>query len=575
MALVLADRVQQTATANTTVSFTLSGSVSGFQSFSVIGNTNTTYYAATDASGSWEVGIGTYSTTGPTLTRTTILSSSNAGSAVTFVGTVNVFVTYPSSKSVEYEQTGGVIITDNSSNNALRITQTGAGNALVVEDSANPDTTPFVINSAGDVISGYTATIATQNYGGSPVTPKLQLQGASQDTTSISSFNWGTSTGSPANLILNKSIGGTIGTRGGLSVYGTDIGSITFNSDDGTNFVPSASILAEFDTVSQTGSGMPGRLVFSTTDPFGITPTERMRISSSGEVTIGGTTPFLDSSGALVVGQTNTTPILGLFRSDTSIVTNDILGSLSFYGNDTTGNNAIPLALISAVASGTHAAGDNPTDLVFSTTPDNTSAYVTALKITQAGDLQFNSGFGSVATAYGCRAWVSFDGTASGAFPGGTSTVTRVAGSSTATVTTTTAHGLIVGSTVQALTGVVAGTYVVTGSTSTTTFTFTTAATTALTNVSITFAVNSIYADGNVSSVADIAVGRYAVNFVTAFPDANYVMAGSSGNLSGVTTAARSVARDGAWTTGSALIRNMSSSGTASDDTYIGVAFFR
>jgi hypothetical protein len=100
MALVLADRVQETGTANTTVSFTLSGSVTGFQSFAVIGNTNTTYYSATDVSGNWETGLGTYSTTGPTLTRTTILSSSNSGSAVTFSGTVNVFVTYPSGSAV-------------------------------------------------------------------------------------------------------------------------------------------------------------------------------------------------------------------------------------------------------------------------------------------------------------------------------------------------------------------------------------------------------------------------------------------------------------------------------------------
>lgn len=105
MALVLADRVQQTGTANTTVSFTLSGSVTGFQSFAVIGNTNTTYYSAFDTSGNWEVGLGTYSTSGPTLTRTTIISSSNSGSAVTFSGTVNVFVTYPSSKSVYQDST--------------------------------------------------------------------------------------------------------------------------------------------------------------------------------------------------------------------------------------------------------------------------------------------------------------------------------------------------------------------------------------------------------------------------------------------------------------------------------------
>ena len=107
MALVLLDRVQQTGTANTTVSFTLSGSVTGYQSFTAIGNGNTTYYAATDTSGNWEAGIGTYAT-GGTLTRTTILSSSNSGSAVTFSGTVNVFVTYPASKSVNLNASGNV-----------------------------------------------------------------------------------------------------------------------------------------------------------------------------------------------------------------------------------------------------------------------------------------------------------------------------------------------------------------------------------------------------------------------------------------------------------------------------------
>ena len=105
MALVVYDRVQQTGTANTTVSFTLSGSVTGYQSFSVVGNGNTTYYSSVDSSGNWEVGLGTYSTTGPTLTRTTILSSSNSGSAVTFSGTVNVWVDYPSSQSVYKDNT--------------------------------------------------------------------------------------------------------------------------------------------------------------------------------------------------------------------------------------------------------------------------------------------------------------------------------------------------------------------------------------------------------------------------------------------------------------------------------------
>ena len=56
MALVLRDRVQETGTANTTVSFTLAGAVLGYQSFAVVGNGNTTFYSATDASGNWEVG---------------------------------------------------------------------------------------------------------------------------------------------------------------------------------------------------------------------------------------------------------------------------------------------------------------------------------------------------------------------------------------------------------------------------------------------------------------------------------------------------------------------------------------
>jgi hypothetical protein len=108
MPLVLANRVQETATANTTVSFTLTGAVVGFQTFAVIGNTNTTYYSATDTAGNWEVGLGTYSTTGPTLTRTTVYASSNSGNAVTFPGTVNVFVTYPSGRSVNLNESGNV-----------------------------------------------------------------------------------------------------------------------------------------------------------------------------------------------------------------------------------------------------------------------------------------------------------------------------------------------------------------------------------------------------------------------------------------------------------------------------------
>ena len=97
MALVVKDRVRETSTTTGTGTFTLNGAVSGFQTFLAIGSGNTTYYTIVDAAtGDWEVGIGTYSAGVNTLTRTTVLESSNNGNLVDFAaGTKDVFCTYP------------------------------------------------------------------------------------------------------------------------------------------------------------------------------------------------------------------------------------------------------------------------------------------------------------------------------------------------------------------------------------------------------------------------------------------------------------------------------------------------
>ena len=102
MAFVVADRVQETTTSTGTGTITLAGAVTGFQSFAAVGNGNTTFYAIADQTGSdWEVGVGTYTSSGTTLSRDTVLSSSNSGSLVNFsAGTKNVFVTLPSSRTV-------------------------------------------------------------------------------------------------------------------------------------------------------------------------------------------------------------------------------------------------------------------------------------------------------------------------------------------------------------------------------------------------------------------------------------------------------------------------------------------
>jgi hypothetical protein len=111
MALVVKDRVQENSTTSGTGTLTLSGAVPGFQSFAVIGNGNTTFYTIYDnVAQVWEVGVGTYTSSGTTLSRDTVLSnSSGTTSPITLAGnTVSVFVTYPAEKSVNLNASGNV-----------------------------------------------------------------------------------------------------------------------------------------------------------------------------------------------------------------------------------------------------------------------------------------------------------------------------------------------------------------------------------------------------------------------------------------------------------------------------------
>ena len=102
MALVVKDRVRETTTTTGTGTITLGGAATGFQSFSVIGDANTTFYTIQlSNTNEWEVGVGTYTLSGTTLSRDTILESSNGGSAVNFsAGSKDVFVTYPAEKAI-------------------------------------------------------------------------------------------------------------------------------------------------------------------------------------------------------------------------------------------------------------------------------------------------------------------------------------------------------------------------------------------------------------------------------------------------------------------------------------------
>jgi hypothetical protein len=121
MALVVYDRVQETTTTTGTGTITLAGAVSGFQSFAVVGNGNTTFYCITSGT-AWEVGIGTYTSSGTTLARTTILSNSLGTTvAISLTGTSTVFCTYPAGKSVNQDATNTAIAPQFSASNGIFI----------------------------------------------------------------------------------------------------------------------------------------------------------------------------------------------------------------------------------------------------------------------------------------------------------------------------------------------------------------------------------------------------------------------------------------------------------------------
>jgi hypothetical protein len=155
MPLVVKDRVQETSTTTGTGTITLAGAVTGFQSFSAIGNANTTYYAIVGGS-QWEVGLGTYTSSGTTLSRDTVLASST-GSKINFsAGTKNVFVTYPADESVYQDATNTAYAPQFAASNGLNVNNGTIGTSY---------TFPTGYNSveAGDITISNGVTVTVPN----------------------------------------------------------------------------------------------------------------------------------------------------------------------------------------------------------------------------------------------------------------------------------------------------------------------------------------------------------------------------------------------------------------------------
>jgi hypothetical protein len=231
MALVVNDRVKETSTTTGTGVLTLAGAVTGFETFSsAIGNTNTTYYAIVNTvNAEFEVGLGTVGA--GTLTRTTVISSSNSDSAVDFAaGTKNVFCTLPASKSVILDASGNIV-----ANNGSNLTDLNASNLAsgTVPDARFPATLPALNGSA------LTALNATQLTSGTVPDARFPSTLPAANGSNLTNLNaTALATGTVANARLDAQLQDVAGlaTTSGKIIQG-----------DGSNFVLSAYTLPTAD----------------------------------------------------------------------------------------------------------------------------------------------------------------------------------------------------------------------------------------------------------------------------------------------------------------------------------------
>lgn len=321
MALVLADRVKETTTTTGTGTITLAGAVSGFRSFSVVGNGNTTYYTISgQGTSEWEVGIGTYTSSGTTLSRDTVLASSaGAPTKTTFsAGTKDVFVTYPAGRSVYVDG----------------VTVDVAGMGATQGDILYASSTDTFSRLAKDAnATRYLANTGTSN---NPAWSQIDL---SNGVTGDLAF---------ANLTQGSALS-VLGVTGNATA---DVASIAAGSDN--------------QVLRRSGTALS----------FGA-----INLASTNAVT--GTLPLGNGGTGQTTAQASMNSFAGAVTSGQYL-----------RGN---GTNVVMSAI---------QAGDVPT-----LNQNTTGSAATVTGNATGSTFGFNSGYGSVATAYGCRAWVNFNGT--------------------------------------------------------------------------------------------------------------------------------------------------------------------
>jgi hypothetical protein len=335
---------------------------------------------------------------------------------------------------------GNLVVSANSSSPALRVTQTGSGNSILVEDSANPDATPFVVTATGDVGIGTTSpTNLLSVAGNANITGNTTLGDASTDTVTVNgTMGVGGTNSFPAQYgahIKNSALTGT-NIYGAVSeVTGPATATVSINA---FSSVPTTSANAftvgivrgfqAINAIKGVGSTITNQhgvwvadqtegtnnfgitsLVSSGTNKWNIyasgtaanyfagdvligTSSAAAYVYSSGRIQLAGTTEASSVTSLARFSANSGSPILNFAKSrgasvgaNTVVQSGDDLGLLAFVGAD--GTNYIEAARIRAQVDGTPGTNDMPGRLVFSTTADGASSPTERMRLDSAGNL--------------------------------------------------------------------------------------------------------------------------------------------------------------------------------------------
>ena len=209
------------------------------------------------------------------------VTSSNVQDAIAELGNTKLDSTGGTLTGELTVESNVVIETTDSANAALRVTQLGSGPALLVEDSVHPDSTPFTVLGDGKVIVGMaSAQAAGLNY---------PLQAASTGSVGLGLGRYSADTNGPL-LAMGKSRSGSVGALGQNAQSGDTLGAWSAYGDGGSTWVQGAGIWAVAEGPF-TATSAPGAWSIRTTPSGSITPVERIRVRSTGEVMMGTDVP--------------------------------------------------------------------------------------------------------------------------------------------------------------------------------------------------------------------------------------------------------------------------------------------